>query len=70
MKLKEMLSDYQLGEQPNGDGEQIINGITDNSRDIMEGMKYVAIAGFEQDGHDYLSLVIAKVAALLVGEHA
>ena len=31
MKLKEMLSDYQLGEQPNWDGEQIITGITDGS---------------------------------------
>jgi len=29
MKLKEMLSGYQLGEQPKWDGEQIITGITD-----------------------------------------
>lgn len=69
MKLKEMLSDYQLGEQPNWDGEQIITGITDSSRDIMEGMIFVAIAGFEQDGHDYIPLAIAKGAALIVGEH-
>ena len=37
MKLKEMLSDYQLGKR-NWDGEQIITGITDSSRDIMEGI--------------------------------
>lgn len=69
MKLKEMLSDYQLGEQPNWDGEQIITGITDSSRDIMEGMVFVAIAGFEQDGHDYIPHAIAQGAALIVGEH-
>lgn len=69
MKLKEMLSDYQLGEQPKWDGEQIITGITDSSRDITEGMVFVAIAGFEQDGHDYIPHAIAQGAALIVGEH-
>ena len=69
MKLKEMLSDYQLGEQPKWDGEQIITGITDSSRDITEGMVFVAIAGFEQDGHDYIPHAIEQGAALIVGEH-
>jgi UDP-N-acetylmuramoyl-L-alanyl-D-glutamate--2,6-diaminopimelate ligase len=69
MKLKEMLSDYQLGEQPMWDGEQIITGITDSSRDITEGMVFVAITGFEQDGHDYIPHAIAQGAALIVGEH-
>lgn len=69
MKLKEMLSDYQLGEQPKWDGEQIITGITDSSRDITDGMVFVAIAGFEQDGHDYIPHAIAQGAALIVGEH-
>lgn len=69
MKLKEMLSDYQLGEQPKWDGEQIITGITDSSRDITDGMVFVAIAGFEQDGHDYIPHAIEKGAALIVGEH-
>ena len=69
MKLKEMLSDYQLGEQQKWDGEQIITGITDSSRDITEGMVFVAIAGFEQDGHDYIPHAVAQGAALVVGEH-
>lgn len=69
MKLKEMLSDYQLGEQPKWDGEQIITGITDSSRDITDGMVFVAIAGFEQDGHDYIPHAVAQGAALIVGEH-
>jgi len=69
MKLKEMLSGYQLGEQPKWDGEQIITGITDSSRDIKDGMVFVAISGFEQDGHDYIPHAIAQCAALIVGEH-
>ena len=69
MKLKEMLSDYQLGEQPKWDGEQIITGITDSSRDIKDGMVFVAIAGFEKDGHDYIPHAIAQGATLIVGEH-
>lgn len=69
MKLKEMLSDYQLGEQPKWDGEQIITGISDSSRDIADGMIFVAIAGFEQDGHDYIPHAIEQGAALIVGEH-
>ena len=69
MKLKEMLSDYQLGEQQKWDGEQIITGITDSSRDITEGMVFVAIAGFEQDGHDYIPHAVEQGAALVVGEH-
>ncbi|SFE54275.1 UDP-N-acetylmuramoyl-L-alanyl-D-glutamate--2,6-diaminopimelate ligase [Trichococcus pasteurii] len=68
MKLKQMLSDYQLGEQPKWDGEQIITGISDSSRDIADGMIFVAIAGFEQDGHDYIPHAIEQGAALIVGE--
>jgi UDP-N-acetylmuramoyl-L-alanyl-D-glutamate--2,6-diaminopimelate ligase len=69
MKLKEMLSDCQLGKQPKWDGEQIITGITDSSKDITDGMVFVAIAGFEQDGHDYIPHAIEQGAALIVGEH-
>ncbi len=51
----------------NGDLE--ITGITIDSRHVKPGNLFVAISGFEVDGHDFVDDAIQKGAGVLVVEH-
>lgn len=44
-----------------------IKGIADNSSDVEKGFVFVAIKGFEIDGHGFIDQAIEK-AALVIGE--
>lgn len=45
-----------------------IKGIADNSSDVAKGFVFVAIKGFEIDGHGFIDQAIEKGAALVIGE--
>ena len=45
-----------------------IKGIADNSSDVEKGFVFVAIKGFEIDGHGFIDQAIEKGAALVIGE--
>ncbi|TDL78770.1 UDP-N-acetylmuramoyl-L-alanyl-D-glutamate--2,6-diaminopimelate ligase [Peribacillus frigoritolerans] len=49
-------------------GSAEITGIDANSAKIKPGCLFVAISGFERDGHDYIKDAINKGAAAVVGE--
>ena len=51
----------------NGDLE--ITGITIDSRHVKPGNLFVAISGFEVDGHDFVDDAIQRGASVLVVEH-
>ncbi|HEX9746332.1 MAG TPA: UDP-N-acetylmuramoyl-L-alanyl-D-glutamate--2,6-diaminopimelate ligase [bacterium] len=51
-----------------GNSPAIFSGVTDDSRKIQPGFIFVAIAGFETDGHKYLKSAVDKGAGLLVAE--
>lgn len=48
--------------------EFYIQGIADNSKDVEEGYAFVAIEGFESDGHQYIEQAIEKGAVIVIGE--
>ncbi|WP_047986547.1 UDP-N-acetylmuramoyl-L-alanyl-D-glutamate--2,6-diaminopimelate ligase [Ornithinibacillus californiensis] len=45
-----------------------IKGIADNSNDVEIGFVFVAIKGYQVDGHDYIADAIQKGATLVIGE--
>lgn len=45
-----------------------ITGITDDSRNIKPGMVFIAIKGYQSDGHDYILDAANNGASLIIGE--
>ncbi|MBT2571590.1 UDP-N-acetylmuramoyl-L-alanyl-D-glutamate--2,6-diaminopimelate ligase [Planococcus sp. ISL-110] len=69
MKLSYLLHGLELKSQFNQLTSDVnIQGISDNSQNISEGDLFVAVKGFEKDGHDFLDLAIKKGAVAVVGE--
>lgn len=67
MKLKELLKDLPvLGS--NADMEAEIGGICYDSRSVKPGDLFVAVRGFETDGHRYISKALAAGAAAALCE--
>ncbi|MGI2326676.1 UDP-N-acetylmuramoyl-L-alanyl-D-glutamate--2,6-diaminopimelate ligase [Planococcus sp. YIM B11945] len=69
MKISQLL--YELDTKTRLDpqiSELDIEGIADNSKDVGKGYAFVAITGFESDGHQYIEQAIEKGAAIVIGE--
>ena len=68
MKLKELLLGLE-GLKARGDLDIDIKGIACNSKKVEEGYLFVAIKGFEQDGHKFINEAIENGAiAILIEE--
>ena len=68
MKLRDLLIGLN-GLKARGDLDIDIKGIACNSNDVKEGDLFVAIKGFEYDGHKFINEAIEKgVAAILIEE--
>jgi len=67
MELRKLLVGLE-GVKAKGNLEIDVTGITRDSRDVKEGYMFVAIKGFENDGHDYLKDAIKKGASTIVIE--
>lgn len=50
--------------------ESDITGVADNSMDIEANFVFVAIAGFETNGHSYIEQAVEKGASLVIGEQS
>ena len=48
----------------------MVSGITSDSRQVKEGMAFVAIKGTAVDGHDYIDQAVAAGAAVIIAEKA
>ncbi len=69
MRLKNILMGIE-GLKAKGDLELEITNITSDSRQIKQGDFFIAIKGFDTDGHDYISQAIKSGAkAVLVNEN-
>ena len=66
MTLKELLRNIDAEITGNGDVE--IKGIAYDSRKVKEGFLFVAIKGFETDGHKYIESAVKNGAAAVLGE--
>ncbi|MDN7243866.1 hypothetical protein [Planococcus shenhongbingii] len=54
MKIRQLLHKLDLITRLDASTLEVdIQGIADNSIDVEEGFAFVAIAGFESDGHGY-----------------
>ena len=49
-------------------GKILITGMTDNSKEIKKGFLFVAVSGYNFDGHDYIEEAILLGAAVVIGE--
>ena len=67
MKLKEMLVGLE-GLKAKGDLDVEIKGISSNSKELKEGDLFVAIKGFEVDGHKFVNDAIEKGASAIIIE--
>ena len=67
MKLKEMLVGLE-GLKVKGDLEQDIKEIENNSKNVKKGYLFIAIKGFEVDGHNYIESAIEKGATAVMVE--
>lgn len=67
MKLEGLLLDQEY-KRLQGDLEQNITGIANDSRKVQEGYVFVALKGFEQDGHLYIGQALQNGAKAIVLE--
>lgn len=71
MKLKQLIKDLPVINDINGElNERTILGLADNSIEVMEGFLFVAIPGFNSDGHEFIHDAINRGASIIVGEVA
>lgn len=66
MLLKDIIKDIKSNVSGNADIE--IKGIAYDSRKVKEGYLFVAIRGFETDGHKYIESAIKSGAVAVIGE--
>ena len=66
MLLKDIIKEIQASVVGNADIE--IKGIAYDSRCVKEGYLFIAIRGFETDGHKYIESAIEKGAIAVIGE--
>ena len=66
MTLKELVKDIKCTISKNPDVE--IKGIAYDSRKVKEGYLFVAIKGFETDGHKYIESALKNGAVAVLGE--
>ncbi|WP_226579574.1 UDP-N-acetylmuramoyl-L-alanyl-D-glutamate--2,6-diaminopimelate ligase [Halobacillus litoralis] len=69
MKLHQLLDDIPISEQLSEQYKELqVKGITDNSSEVKEGDVFVAVPGYQVDGHHFIEEAINKGAVLVVGE--
>lgn len=68
MKLHELAKHSHVKELQQIKENQTIQGISDRSTNIGEGFIFVAIEGFETDGHDFIDQAIENGAGLIIGQ--
>lgn len=66
MTLKEIIKD--INAEVFGSTDIEIKGIAYDSRKVEEGYLFIAIKGFETDGHKYIESAVKKGAAAVIGE--
>lgn len=69
MKLHQLLNNLDIEADFKAELANLaVYGVADNSMDVEEGYVFVAIEGFDKDGHDFIRAAIKKGAALVLGE--
>ena len=69
MKLSEYLEGVEILGGTQGILETEISGLSDDSREDLEGKAFLCLAGERFDGHDFIGKAVEKNAAVIVCEH-
>ncbi|MCL2201518.1 MAG: UDP-N-acetylmuramoyl-L-alanyl-D-glutamate--2,6-diaminopimelate ligase [Oscillospiraceae bacterium] len=67
MKLGQLLEKIEVIDQNTG-VDMEIHGVSFDTRKLEAGSVFVAVSGFESDGHDYIPLAMEKGAACVICE--
>lgn len=70
MQLGDLLRECPGAELTSGSADLTIRGVTQDSRRVREGSVFVAIAGLEHDGHEFIPAAISAGAAAIVSERS
>ncbi len=65
MKLKQILQGIE-GIKTKGELELEIPSITNDSRNVEKGSMFIAVKGFETDGHEYIEQALKKGARVIM----
>ncbi|MFS0864438.1 Mur ligase family protein [Fredinandcohnia sp. 179-A 10B2 NHS] len=69
MNLKDLITNIDLLNEISSELlDYEIKGITDNSSEISKGDLFVAISGYQKDGHDFINDAIKAGALAIIGE--
>lgn len=69
MKLKSLIEEINTASELNAETANLtVTGIADSSDNVSQGYIFVAINGFNQDGHQFILKAIEKGACVIVGE--
>ncbi|UOR10526.1 UDP-N-acetylmuramoyl-L-alanyl-D-glutamate--2,6-diaminopimelate ligase [Halobacillus amylolyticus] len=69
MKLDQLLQDVPLQYKDRLESNDLdIRGLTDSSNEVEPGFLFVAISGYQFDGHTYIQDAIRKGATVVVGD--
>ncbi|MBO4340855.1 MAG: UDP-N-acetylmuramoyl-L-alanyl-D-glutamate--2,6-diaminopimelate ligase [Bacteroidales bacterium] len=67
MKLRELISSLEVLELRGSDSVEITS-VTADSRKVVPGALFIAVKGFESDGHKYIGQAKERGAAAVIGE--
>ncbi|WLR46656.1 Mur ligase family protein [Halobacillus litoralis] len=68
MNVEQILQLLNQKTKKNIDPQSLITGVTDDSRTVEEGYVFVAVRGYQVDGHDFIDEAIGKGASVVVSE--
>ncbi|OVE75867.1 UDP-N-acetylmuramoyl-L-alanyl-D-glutamate--2,6-diaminopimelate ligase [bacterium E08(2017)] len=68
--LVEACDSGNLGGLPEGAGDVLVTGVSNDSRLVRPGNLYVAVKGFESNGEEYISDALERGASVVVRESA
>ena len=66
MRLTELINKFET--EIHGDSDIEISGIAYDSRKVKPGYLFIAIKGYETDGHKYIDSAVANGAVAVIGE--
>lgn len=66
--VKDITNEVESKEQGKDIGNILITGITDNSKEVKKGHLFVAVSGYNFEGHGYIEEAISLGAAAIIGE--
>lgn len=69
MKIKDIIKMGHLEYSETLDQLLEVKGITDNSTEVQSGYIFIAIKGYQKDGHRYIQQAIVNGAMLIIGEN-